>query len=942
MNLSTKRRNRIAFVAFLFTIAGVLLLHRQEWSMMLNNNTFATSSSSVGEDIKSSWKIETDIIPYMGNLTCPYEIAHYNIDSHRNFNMGDDEKKVRNCAKLRYHPYQEYTPPDPNIIFENLPNNATIYIVGDSISLQLGIDFLCYISSISENIKSDIVRKQRRVPTAWCSNMNECDVNYNGHSELYWAKETFRSTNMPKDIHVTVIGEQRGQKYLMQYLQSAKKGDIIVMNQGLHYMHGEYDLLLEEYTKLKSSLLKARDNGVHLLWRETNAAHFNTTDGYYVKGTDSSQQQPCVASAHLDANRSRNRSKGLLVPYMRSLDVPILQFWEASFLVPEHCHVGQGIDCLHYLQPGVTSFFTESLLKYIKENVQENKESMHEQYQVQPQLTPLIWNVTVIIPACNRIHSLQDSISSALEQTYPVHEVIIALDSGHENLTCVRASRLVNVWNDERVKFVQVSSQVEGLPGSPARVRRYAIENASPYSTHYAYLDDDDLWYPNKVQVQIEHMIANNVSFSSTDAAYPLISSETDRCRDNSRWTSHNLTNSKLYGGAWVTQKNLRFTQQQFNLTKAEPLPTHVDLNTLKVFNIFVASSVMVSKEYYYSSWDEDLDRHPTEDYSLWLKILERTNGLFIQQPLILYDHSRNACDNIDTLPSTMIGVNCGDDRFAPTCFNCLSSDVIDETKCSGDCFWWPSTSGGTCQPFEYHPLTAVSPEGAKSSCLRDADMISHPIPDRETSSWNTKRPYPDLASIRILHDLFSERVYSLLGHLNNSAAVSEARRLRFEEKCVMEAVPKKLHWVWFGSQLPTKYVFNIEAMAVINHGYEVYLWSDHPSLQLKDTLEKQGVKYHYKNITRYLEDGLFVNGDLILKEKNLAGKADYLRMEAVYLEGGIYQDTDANPIQPFDNFGDLFRWPFGSYDSGPWFRVSIIRFVYCFLLPRTLIILFY
>lgn len=300
------------------------------------------------------------------------------------------------------------------------------------------------------------------------------------------------------------------------------------------------------------------------------------------------------------------------------------------------------------------------LATVLKNIINTSKQHQHKKHQVkeqeQGQLTPLPWNVSVIIPSCNRIHSLQDAVSSALEQTYPVHEVVVALDSGHEKLTCVPASRLVNIWNDERVKFLQVNSQVEGLPGSPARVRRYAIENASPYSTHYAYLDDDDLWYPSKVQVQIEHMIANNVSFSSTDAAYPLLSSATDCCRDNGRWTSHNLTNGKLYGGAWVTQKNLRFTQQQFNLTKADSLPTHVNLDILKVFNIFVTSSVMVSKEYYNSSWNEDLEQKGQEDYALWLKILERTDGLFVQQPLILYDHSRNACDNIDTLPSTMIG----------------------------------------------------------------------------------------------------------------------------------------------------------------------------------------------------------------------------------------------------------------------------------------------
>ena len=87
-------------------------------------------------------------------------------------------------------------------------------------------------------------------------------------------------------------------------------------------------------------------------------------------------------------------------------------------------------------------------------------------------------------------------------------------------------------------------------------------------------------------------------------------------------------------------------------------------------------------------------------------------------------------------------------------------------------------------------------------------------------------------------------------------------------------------------------------------------------SMPLKESLNKHGVQYTFMNITKCLEEGLFVNGDLISKDKNLAGKSDYLRIEILYLEGGIYQDTDAHPIQPFDNFGDIFRWPFASYGT--------------------------
>lgn len=135
-------------------------------------------------------------------------------------------------------------------------------------------------------------------------------------------------------------------------------------------------------------------------------------------------------------------------------------------------------------------------------------------------------------------------------------------------------------------------------------------------------------------------------------------------------------------------------------------------------------------------------------------------------------------------------------------------------------------------------------------------------------------------------------------------------------KKCSKSLIPRKLHWSWSGSPLPEKYARNIYLFALQNPGWEIFLWSDHDSKFLASKLESIFAPYHFRNITELLQQGAFFNGDLILKETNLAGKSDYLRMEAVYLEGGIYQDTDANVRRPFDSVGNLFRWPFFAWSS--------------------------
>ncbi|KAK1749311.1 putative glycosyltransferase [Skeletonema marinoi] len=204
-------------------------------------------------------------------------------------------------------------------------------------------------------------------------------------------------------------------------------------------------------------------------------------------------------------------------------------------------------------------------------------------------------------------------------------------------------------------------------------------------------------------------------------------------------------------------------------------------------------------------------------------------------------------------------------------------------------------------------------------NCLRD--IKSHPVPHRESPiivfgpdrlSPISVNPQPGLGSIRTVRDHLAIK----LQHLDESSALEKMRLLTFEEKCVHNLTPTKFHWIWLGSELPEKYVSNIEQMAVMNPGWEVFLWSEYESKVLFDRLEKNRVQYTFKNVTRYIQEGWFINGDLITRDTNMAGKSDYLRLEVVYLEGGIYQDTDAHPIQPFDNFGGLYRWPFVTYDT--------------------------
>jgi hypothetical protein len=99
--------------------------------------------------------------------------------------------------------------------------------------------------------------------------------------------------------------------------------------------------------------------------------------------------------------------------------------------------------------------------------------------------------------------------------------------------------------------------------------------------------------------------------------------------------------------------------------------------------------------------------------------------------------------------------------------------------------------------------------------------------------------------------------------------------------------------------------------MAKMSIGWKVSLWADHYSLSVEKQLANVMATFQNRNVTNLLEGDAFINGYLYLREDNLAGKSECLHLEVVYLDDGIYQDTDAHAVRPFDGIDDIFSWPF-------------------------------
>ncbi|MBU6446843.1 MAG: hypothetical protein KGQ49_05540, partial [Verrucomicrobia bacterium] len=111
------------------------------------------------------------------------------------------------------------------------------------------------------------------------------------------------------------------------------------------------------------------------------------------------------------------------------------------------------------------------------------------------------------------------------------------------------------------------------------------------------------------------------------------------------------------------------------------------------------------------------------------------------------------------------------------------------------------------------------------------------------------------------------------------------------------EKIPKIIHQIWLGGQLPEKYRA-LQATWLAKHpDWEYRLWTDAD-----------------------VQDFPFTNRERFEKAVNVGEKADIFRYEILNVYGGLYVDTDFECVRPFDVFHhllDFYTGILGAYADG-------------------------
>ena len=107
-------------------------------------------------------------------------------------------------------------------------------------------------------------------------------------------------------------------------------------------------------------------------------------------------------------------------------------------------------------------------------------------------VTPL---VSIIMPTYNRAGYILETIESIRNQTYANWELIIVDDGSDDN-----TEEIVAGLQDPRIKFYR-----EQKTGNGSRLKNIGLKKAS--GNLYAFIDSDDIWAPEKLELQVNALL---------------------------------------------------------------------------------------------------------------------------------------------------------------------------------------------------------------------------------------------------------------------------------------------------------------------------------------------------------------------------------------------------------------------------------------------------
>jgi glycosyltransferase involved in cell wall biosynthesis len=197
------------------------------------------------------------------------------------------------------------------------------------------------------------------------------------------------------------------------------------------------------------------------------------------------------------------------------------------------------------------------------------------------------FQISVVIPTFNRATRVVAAIQSVLDQSAPPHEVIVVDDGSSDGTEALIRARF-----GDQVNYIYQSNR------GVSHARNTGIQRAS--GNWIAFLDSDDQWMPEKLQLQMA-ALANNPGYGF--------------CHTNEIW---------IRKGKRVNPMNKHDKCGGYIYEKCLPLC------------VISPSSVLMRRDIFDETGWFDESLPACEDYDYWLRYCSRYPVLYIESPQLI------------------------------------------------------------------------------------------------------------------------------------------------------------------------------------------------------------------------------------------------------------------------------------------------------------------
>jgi glycosyltransferase involved in cell wall biosynthesis len=222
--------------------------------------------------------------------------------------------------------------------------------------------------------------------------------------------------------------------------------------------------------------------------------------------------------------------------------------------------------------------------------------------------------VSVVIPTYNRFTYLLKTIDSIKNQTYKNIEIIVVNDRS------TQPEYYTHNLND--ITIIHLLKNTKDIFGfvCSSHVRNEGIRESS--GKYIAFCDDDDVWLPNKLELQIKAMKENNCKMSCSEGFIGNGIYE-----KNAIYKKYNSEHYyEILKTKYKTHHNLE-----------NGFPEIWDKHFITIHNSIITSSVIIEKDILKTNkWK--IMKNGGEDHQLWLRVLDHTSCAYVNEPCIYYD----------------------------------------------------------------------------------------------------------------------------------------------------------------------------------------------------------------------------------------------------------------------------------------------------------------